>query len=99
MRSFNFHLHLDGKRELTVIDKSMTVAAVVSPLMTLPQIWLIFSTESAVGVSLFTWASYLIFNLVFLTYGIAHTIKPLIVTSVIWIIMDILVVTGTVVYR
>ncbi len=99
MRYFNFHLHLDGKRELTVIDKAMTLAAVVSPIMTLPQVWLIFSTKSATGVSIYTWASYLLFNIVFLTYAIAHGIKPLIVNSVLWIIMDILVVVGILVYR
>ncbi|PLS80575.1 hypothetical protein CYG49_04885 [Candidatus Saccharibacteria bacterium] len=99
MRQFHFDLHFDRKKQLTAIDKSMAVAAVVQPLMTLPQVIQIFTTQNVTGISLLTWVAYLVLGLVFLAYGIAHSIKPLIVTQILWFTVDLLVVVGIIIYR
>lgn len=99
MRSlFNFHTHIYSKRSLSVVDKSMSAVAVIQPLMAAPQIYQIYTTQDASGVSLVTWLAFLLLGLVFLAYGIVHLIKPLIVTQILWFAVDLLVVVGIVLY-
>lgn len=100
MRSlFHFQTHIFGKRSLSAVDKLMSIAAVAQPLMATPQIVQIYSTNDATGVSLLTWLAFLIFGVIFLVYGIVHNIRPLIVTQVLWFVVDLLVVVGILLYN
>lgn len=76
----------------------MSVAAVIHPLTALPQIYKIYSTQNASGVSLWTWVGFMLLGLIFLAYGIVHKIKPFIVTQVLWFIVDFAVVIGVLLY-
>ena len=76
----------------------MNVAAIVHPLMALPQVYTIYSTQETGNVSLLTWFGFMLLGSVFLAYGIVHRIRPLIVTQVLWFIVDFLVVLGVVLY-
>jgi hypothetical protein len=56
------HFHLRTKKQVIFedvarkfIDKSIYVVGVLFPLMTLPQVWEIYITQKAGGVSLFMW--------------------------------------------
>jgi uncharacterized protein with PQ loop repeat len=91
--------YLHKKRNRTKIDAAMSVAAVAHPLMALPQVWLIYSTHQVEGLSLFMWVAWLALGLVFLTYGLAHLLKPYILMQVLWVIVDLLVITGILLYR
>jgi uncharacterized protein with PQ loop repeat len=81
-----------------LIDKSIYFIAVASPLMTLPQLIKIWTEQTAAGVSIITWFAYLISAMFWLTYGIAHKEKPIIITNTLWIILDIAVIIGTLIY-
>jgi uncharacterized protein with PQ loop repeat len=83
----------------TVIDDAMGAAAVIHPLTATPQVVQIYSTHHAADVSLLTWLCFMALGVVFLAYAILHKIKPLIVTQVLWFIMDVLIVTGVLLYR
>ena len=72
--------------------------AFVQPLMVLPQVYQIFSNQSASDVSLITWSMLLFFNISNFIYGWVFNIKPLIINNTIWIIVDTLVVVGILVY-
>lgn len=98
MSNFYFHKYRFNKREITTIDKLMTVAAVLHPLMTLPQIVKIYSTQSAHDISLFTWAMYCVLGVIFFLYAVAHNIKPLIVTQVLWALVDGAIIIGILLY-
>ncbi|HEX3082772.1 MAG TPA: hypothetical protein VHQ86_06015 [Candidatus Saccharimonadia bacterium] len=98
----NRHRHLakrHPRRNTTVIDWLMMVTAVVYPLSGMPQAVQIFLSHNATGVSLLSWAGFLIFDIVELAYGIAHKIKPLILTGFLWIAVDGAVVVGILVYH
>lgn len=75
----------------------MTVA-IAGPLMTLPQIYQIFSTKTAQGISLTTWGLYCVSSAVWFLYGLKIKDKPLIIASFLWVLMEALVVAGTVIY-
>jgi uncharacterized protein with PQ loop repeat len=82
-----------------LIDPLMGVAAVVQPMMATPQIYAIYTQHSNAGVSLLTWLGFMLIGLVFLLYGIAHRIKPFIITQILWFIVDFLVVIGVLIYN
>ena len=80
------------------MDKAIYFIAFFAPLMTIPQILKIWVEKNAAGISLISWGSYLIAATFWLTYGIIHKEKPIIVTYTLWIILHTLVITGTISY-
>ncbi|MEK6903255.1 MAG: hypothetical protein AABW64_01240 [Nanoarchaeota archaeon] len=80
------------------LDHLVMAVAVIGPLTTAPQIYKIFMEKTAVGISLFTWSAYLILTLPLLVYGIVHRDKQLITMYILWIIVDGVVVVGTLMY-
>lgn len=87
------------KRSHALIDRAMSLAAVVHPLTATPQVVQIYRTHDVHGVSLLTWLGFMCLGAIFLSYGLLHRIKPFIVTQVLWFIMDFLVVIGVLLYR
>jgi uncharacterized protein with PQ loop repeat len=74
------------------------VAGILQPLITLPQIIQIYSSQSATDVSLLTWTGYLIFGIIFLIYGIVYRLKPIWIGQIIWVTMQLITVTGIIIY-
>jgi uncharacterized protein with PQ loop repeat len=96
--SFHFFKHTFTKSEKTSIDRAMTIVAIIHPISALPQVVEIFSTQNASGVSLITWLLFMLIGVIFLLYAVIHKIKPMIINQIIWFIMDLLVVTGVLMY-
>ncbi len=74
------------------------VAAVVQPLMTVPQVVQLYATHDASGLSLITWLGYAIIGLVFLAYGIKYRLVPIATTQVIWFVLQISIVVGILIW-
>ena len=81
-----------------VMDKAVYVAGVLGPLMTIPQVSKIWIDKNATGVSLASWVGYTATASVWLIYGLMHKEKPIIVTYILWVILEILVVIGVLIY-
>lgn len=77
-----------------IIDKIAYVAGFLAILMTLPQVAKIWVDQSAAGVSLITWSSYLILALVWIAYGIIHKAKPILITYTGYAILDLIILIG-----
>ena len=80
------------------LEKLVLVIAIVEPVFTVPQIYQIWSTKNAQGVSLTTWGFYLVGAMVWLFYGFKVKNKPIIISSAMWVFMEGLVVTGKLLY-
>jgi uncharacterized protein with PQ loop repeat len=95
-----YHLlkSLARKQNRTKVDAAMSVAAVIHPLMAVPQIVQIYATKETAGLSLLTWTGWLVLGLVFLAYGLAHKLGPYILMQVLWVVVDILVIVGILIY-
>jgi uncharacterized protein with PQ loop repeat len=75
------------------------IAGIIQPLITLPQIVTIYGNQSAADVSLLTWLGYLFFGVTFLIYGLAFNLKPLWIGQIIWVVMQLIVVVGILLYQ
>lgn len=83
---------------LIFLDKLTFVVGVIGPFTVLPQIYSIFSTQSANGVSLVTWALIFIVTFPWILYGLAHKDKSIIVSFTLWEVMNLAVVIGVLLY-
>jgi uncharacterized protein with PQ loop repeat len=81
-----------------VLDKILLVVAVVGPLMSLPQIIKIYYYHNAASISTITFSSFILFNILWLTYGIVHKEKPIIIAYILWMISNISIVIGSLIY-
>jgi uncharacterized protein with PQ loop repeat len=80
------------------LDKSAYFFAVFGPVMTIPQALRIWIGKDASGVSPISWSAYLVVAVFWLTYGIVHKAKPIIFTNCLWIVFEIMIISGTLVY-
>lgn len=82
-----------------VADKLVYAAGIITPLMTLPQIFTIWSGKNAAGVSLASWSFYLAGALMWVFYGLVHKEKPIIFTNGAMVAANAFVVLGILLYR
>ncbi|MBL8159089.1 hypothetical protein JNJ66_01395 [Candidatus Saccharibacteria bacterium] len=85
-------------RGLALLDKAIIVLGLLNTVATLPQVLQIWIGRDASGVSLFSWAYYVVFAVLLLIYGIAHREKPIIVTYSGGVVCYSLIVVGIVLY-
>src|SRR5580693_9302406 len=83
---------------IVFLDKLTFVVGVIGPFTVLPQIYSIFSTKSAAGVSLTTWALIFIVTFPWILYGVAHKDKSIIVSFSLWEVVNLTVVVGVLLY-
>lgn len=81
-----------------LLDRVIFVVGVFGPIMTLPQVWEIWVGHEAAGVSLISWSAYLFCACIWLLYGLVHKEKPIIVSNVLGVILNITVVLGVILY-
>ena len=79
-------------------DKLIYVAVIAGPIMSLPQLFRIWFTKSAIGVSFASWSSFAVLSLIWMSYGFLHKQKPIIYTSMGSIIIQILIAVSVLVY-
>lgn len=82
----------------SLIDRIVLFVAIAEPLMTIPQVYQIWSSRSATGVSPLTWLGYLLAAITWLVYGIKTKDKPLIVSSLLWAVTEGLVLIGALIF-
>jgi len=81
-----------------ITDKLVYVVAFLGPIMTLPQSHDIWSHKDAGSVSLLTWGTYVIANIIWLFYGFLHKEKPIIYMYSLGLIVNLTVVVGVIIY-
>ena len=81
------------KPPATKLEQTLRVLSVVTMLMTVPQVVTVW-TQSAAGVSPFTWLTYLVSAVLWLIYGIQKRDKTIYLACIGWIILDAAIVIG-----
>lgn len=80
------------------LDKLTFIVGIIGPFTVLPQIYTIFSTKSAAGVSLETWALIFIVTFPWILYGMAHKERSIVVSFALWEVVNLAVVIGVMIY-
>lgn len=80
------------------IDRAIYFFGLIGPVMTIPQLTKIWIGQSAMGVSVLSWATYLVVAIFWLMYSGLHHDKPMMIISGIWIVLDFFIVLGVVLY-
>ena len=86
------------KKHIKLIDKLIYVVVVGGPLLTLPQAFKIWINKDATSIFLFSWCSLLLVSLFWMWYGIAHKERPIILSQILWIIVHLSIIIGTIIY-
>lgn len=81
-----------------LVDRLIYFVALFSVVMTIPQIVNIWVEHDASGVSPLSWGAYSLGAFVWCVYGILHKEKPLIMIYGLILVMDLVIVVGTVIY-
>ena len=85
-------------RFLKILDKIALTAGVLGPFFAGFQSFQIWSTQSAVGVSLVAWIAPMIFNIPLFIYGLAHRVKLMMIVYSLWFVVNCSIVVGVLLF-
>lgn len=106
MSRYHRHQHAKKHRVLVVkkqanaklVDRLTYSAAILEPLFTLPQVYLIFHNKTAAGVSISAWIGYELLTFIWLWYGVTHKERVIIVYQGLFAVLQAAVIIGAVLY-
>jgi uncharacterized protein with PQ loop repeat len=81
-----------------VLRRALGVMSVFTIVMTVPQIWTIWVSQQAAGVSVLSWSAYLISALLWFWHGLHQRDKNIYLPCIGWIAADSAVIAGALVY-
>ncbi|VVB80706.1 Uncharacterised protein [uncultured archaeon] len=84
---------------IRLLDKLLIIIAIVGPLMALPQLIAVYGTHDADNISVISWSSWALMNLLWLAYGIVHKEKPIIITYILWFIVNGMMAIAPIIFR
>jgi uncharacterized protein with PQ loop repeat len=81
------------------IDRATFAAAIIEPLVTIPQAYDIFRSHTAAGVSMSTWLGYEVLTVIWLWYAIVHKERMILVYQGLFMIIQTVVIIGGLMYH
>lgn len=91
-------LVVEKARKPLLVDRLTFAAAIIEPLVTIPQVYVIFRNHTAAGVSLSTWLGYELLTIIWLWYAVVHKEKMILVYQGLFMIVQTLVIIGGLIY-
>lgn len=88
----------NNKTSSHLIDKLIYIGGILGPIMTLPQLFKIWLEKNATGVSMISWFAYAIGSAFWIWYGLTNKQKPVIFAYSIFLIIEIFIIIGTLIY-
>jgi uncharacterized protein with PQ loop repeat len=99
VRHAHLHKHLAKKQQRTAIDNFIYIFAFSTPFFEIPQLVSIITARNAENVSLITWSYLAVSSLAWLIYGINKKMKPLIVSYVLYVIVEFSITISILLYK
>lgn len=81
-----------------VVDRLTYIAAIIEPIITIPQAVLIFQTKSAAGISLLSWIGFQILTIIWIWYAIVHEERMILLYQGLFFIIQGFVIIGGIMY-
>jgi len=88
----------DSSPSVSGLEKVLRSLSIITMLMTVPQVFTVWVGRNAGGVSLVSWASYLIAACLWFVYGIQKNDKTIYLACVGWIVLDAAIVLGVIIH-
>jgi len=81
------------------IKRLLGSLSIFTLVMTVPQVFTIWISHRAAGISVLSWGAYLVSAVVWLLYGLQKRDKNIYLPCLGWIMLDGAVIVGALVYR
>jgi uncharacterized protein with PQ loop repeat len=88
----------DGAAPVTSLEKVLRGMSVFTMLMTVPQVYIVWVQRDAAGVSLLSWLAYLASAVLWFVYGWQKRDKTIYMACIGWVVLDLAIVAGVIVY-
>ena len=105
MSMTHVHHHKNNRRKnkrhptyIKFLDHLVMIVGVIVPFLSFIQSYKIWTTKSASGISLIAFVGYFCANIVWLSYGIAHKEKPLILMYILLMVANSTIILGALLY-
>jgi len=86
--------HTVQKKQREPFDYIIYFFTVATPLFEFPQAITIYAHHSAQDVSIWTWGFFVIDNLVWIIYGLRRNLRPVFISSLLYLIIEASIVIG-----
>lgn len=94
------HVHFPHPQmSIRYFDSFMYTIALASPLSLVPQVVQVFVQHNVAGLSITTWFLLTATNALWAGYGVVHKLRPLMLSSLLFALLDGMVVFGALYYR
>jgi uncharacterized protein with PQ loop repeat len=93
------HHYIRARKSKDPFDYVVYFFMIATPLFELPQLYLIHTSHSTVGISPLTWGFFLLASIVWSAYAIKKHLIPLIVTNVLYFVIELGIVAGIFMYQ
>lgn len=80
------------------LDLLTNICAVILPFTTIDQLYLIYIQKKTEGVSLLTWFLYGILSIPLFIYSVKRKDTPMIILNGLWVVIDLMVWFGALIY-
>lgn len=80
------------------LDKLVYIFGMLGPFFVIPQVWKIYAEQNASSISLFTWTAGGIPQLIWLSWGVVHNERPVVVLNVFWLAIYLFMAIGKILY-
>jgi uncharacterized protein with PQ loop repeat len=87
----------NNSHPLSGLERTLRILSIITMVMTVPQVLTVWFGRNANGVSLISWAAYLVSACLWLVYGIQKKDKTIYLACVGWILLDAAIVVGVIV--
>ena len=91
--------HKSPKVKNHLIDELIYVVAFIGPLMTIPQVITIWLERKVEGISIITWSSYVVLAIFWISYGLIHKEKPIILANFLFLFVNTAIVIGVLIFN
>lgn len=80
------------------LRRALGFMSIATMVMTIPQVWTIWASHQAAGVSTLSWGAYLVSAVLWLAYGLERHDRAIYLPCIGWIALDAAVIVGALVY-
>lgn len=91
-------LVVQKRAKTQLVDRLTYLVAAIEPIVTIPQVYVIFHDKTAEGIAISSWIGYELFTIIWLWYGIVHKEKVIIFYQLCWLVLQLIIIIGGLMY-